>query len=547
LILQRGLFDFAIDGAYYISAGINPSDGTLASTPRKFNAYELGFFFQDDWKVSQRLTLNLGLRWDFYSPAKESNGLVSNIRFPTGSNYFERISQAVVGGVPQLYNKDLNNFAPRVGFAFDVCGDGLTSIRGGYGTSYDKIFYNVGGNSRFNPPYFGLAGLSDVFFGDDLSDFPLIGPDPNDPFGGFLGIPVTEALGFDEFGGPVGSRVSLRVLDPNIRDSYVHNFFLGVQRELPWEMVAEFNVQATYGKKLSFIGDPNRFTGDLLGWADPLGRFEGDTGFNRIHQSFLAFNLRQNRITSNYHGINAQISKRMTQGISFQMAYTLGKALDYNSDVFGTGNNSGGSDIFFVDPLNIALDYGRSSFDIRHRFVSNFLWEIPYRRDQEGVLGQILGGWQATGTLPVQTGLPFSAFHLGRSPSGDFNRDGVTYDRPNAPSFGNSLGRMPSNSEFIDGIWDAADFGIPEEGSLGTLGKNTFSGPNFWSFDLGLYKNFRLPISEESRLQFRAEMFNLFNKVNLYLPETDLDDSFFGQSTVSFAPREIQLALKLIW
>ncbi|GAB4242574.1 MAG: hypothetical protein Kow00109_18300 [Acidobacteriota bacterium] len=545
LIIYSGLFDFALDSPYYISAGIDPRTGALSGTPREFQSTEVGWFIQDDWKVTPRFTLNLGVRWDYFGPTTEANDMLSNMRFPTGDTYFERIKFATVGPVPQLYEKDLNNFAPRIGFAWDIFGDASTALRGGYGVSYDKIFFNVGANSRFNPPFFGLAALSSVFFGDDTSNFPLLGDDPNDIFGGFLGKVVVEPLGIDEFGGIVGQRVSLRVLDPNIRDSYVHNLFLGIQRELPWEMTLEFNVQATYGKKLGFIGNPNRFTGDRLGWPNPFGEFEGDTGINRIHQSFLSFNLRQNRITSNYHGFNMQLSKRMTQGLSFQMAYTFGKSLDYNSDVFGAGGNNTGSDIFFTDPLNIALDYGPSNFDIRHRFVANFLWEIPVMRDQRGILGKIIGGWELTGTVPIQSGLPFSPYNTSRT--ADYNRDGTYNDRPNAPSFGHEIPGNPGTKEFIAGVFSADDFPTPELGTNGNLSKNAFRGPNFWTVDMGLFKNFRLPFSEESKLQFRAEVFNLFNRVNLYLPNVDLSSPLFGRSTATFAPREIQLALKIVF
>ena len=454
----------------------------------------------------------------------------------------------MVGAVDQLYDSDLNNFAPRLGFAWDPFGENTTVLRGGYGISYDKIFLNIVTNSRFNPPFFGLVGLSDLFFGDDLSVLPRIGDDPDAPFGDFLGANILEPLGFDERGGIIGSRVDLRALDPRIRDSYVHNFFLGIQRELPWDMVWEINYQGTFGKKLQFIGDPNRFAGDLLGKADPLGNNEGDAGLNLINPSFGAFNLRQNRITSNYHGLNSQLIKRFADGLSFQMSYTFGKSLDYNSDVGRAGPNDGGSGLHFVDPINIALDYGRSNFDIRHRFVTNFLWEVPFMRSQPGMLGHLLGGWQINAIIPFQSGLPFSVINgASRRGGGDFNADGKAIERPNTPTFGNSFSTSPGTSEFIDGALQAGDFPSPESGNSGNLGKNTFTGPAFWSMDLSLFKNFQMPVSEESTLQFRAEFFNLFNRVNLFLPQVDLDSSLFGMSTTAFDPREIQFALKFIF
>ncbi len=318
-------------------------------------------------------------------------------------------------------------------------------------------------------------------------------------------------------------------------------------------MVVEINYQGTLGRKLPFFGDPNRFPGDLLGDADPLGRFAGDMSENRLNASFESFNLRQNRVTSNYHGLNAQFRKRFSQGLAFEIAYTLGKALDFGSDFFGAGENSGGlnglsSRTYYSDPVNIALDYGRSAFDIRHRFVANFLWEIPFMRDQLGTWGQILGGWQVSGIIPIQSGLPFGVVHGGRFPAGDYNADAQEGDRPDTPSFGNTFSDTPSNQEFIDdGVFDIDDFPTPTSGTNGNLGKKTFTGPSYWTVDLSLFKTFRLPFSEESRLQFRAEFFNLLNRVNLFLPNIDLNGPSFGRSIEAFDAREIQFALKLLF
>ena len=192
----------------------------------------------------------MGVRWDFFRPPSEGRDRLSNIIFPDEGDYFQRIADARVGRVDQLYNSDWNNFAPRIGFAWDIGGDSKTALRGGYGVSYDKLFFNVGANARFNPPFFGIAQLS-PFFGDTVEFF--LGDDPTSIFGGFPGIVVPGAdLGLDERGGILGSRLSLRVLDSDLRDSYVHNLFLGVQRSLGWETVFEFNYQSTLGKKLPF-------------------------------------------------------------------------------------------------------------------------------------------------------------------------------------------------------------------------------------------------------------------------------------------------------
>ncbi|MEE8461633.1 MAG: TonB-dependent receptor [Acidobacteriota bacterium] len=547
--LYLGLFDFANDAPFELQAGVDPLTGALADTPRFWRSTEVGAFVQDDWKIHPRLTLNLGIRWDYFRPITENQGRLANIIYPDSGGYFERIANAKVGVVDELYKSDLNNFAPRIGFAWDFLGDGNTVLRGGYGVAYEKLFFNVIGNARKNPPFF-----ADVRLPEGLLPQPFLGTDPNDPFGGFLGTVIPGAdLGLDENGGIQGVRTKLRVVDPNLRDSYVQNLFLGIQRQLVWNTVVEINSQGTLGRKLPFFGDPNRFTGVLLGDADPLGRFAGDTSENRLNASFDSFNLRQNRITSNYHGFNAQLSKRFSQGLAFQIAYTLGKALDFGSDFLGAGENSGGlnglsSRTFFSDPTNIALDYGRSAFDIRHRFVANFLWEIPFMRDHPGRWGQVLGGWQVSGIISIQSGLPLGVVNGARFRSGgDYNADAQEGDRPDTPSFGNHFSDAPSTREFTDGVFDAGDFPTPTSGTNGNLGKNTFTGPSFRTVDLSIFKTFRLPFSEDSRLQFRAEFFNLLNRVNLYLPIVDLSRPDFGTSIDAFDAREIQFALKLLF
>jgi hypothetical protein len=547
-LIYQGLFNFANDDLDEIQVGVDPVTGALSDTPRYWRSTEVGAFVQDDWKIHPQLTLNLGLRWDYFRPITENQGRLANIIYPESGGYFERIANAKVGVVDELYKSDLNNFAPRIGFAWDFLGDGNTVLRGGYGIAYEKLFFNVVANARFNPPFFARATLP----GNQIQ--PFLGSDPNDVFGGFIGTVIPGAdLGLDANGGIQGVRTALRVVDPDLRDSYVQNLFLGIQRQLVWNTVVEINYQGTLGRKLPFFGDPNRFAGDLLGAADPLGRFAGDTDENRLNASFDTFNLRQNRVTSNYHGFNAQLSKRFSQGLAFQIAYTLGKALDFGSDIFGAGENSGGLlgqpfRTYFSDPVNIELDYGRSAFDIRHRFVTNFLWEVPFMRDQPGTWGQILGGWQVSGIVQIQSGLPFGVFSGAPFDfGGDFNADAQEGDRPHTPSFGSRFSDTPSNQEFIEGVFETDDFPTPTSGTNGNLGKNTFTGPSFWTVDLSIFKTFRLPISEESKLQFRAEFFNLLNRVNLYLPIVDLSRPDFGTSNDVFDAREIQFALKLLF
>jgi hypothetical protein len=184
-----------------------------------------------------------------------------------------------------------------------------------------------------------------------------------------------------------------------------------------------------------------------------------------------------------------------------------------------------------------------ADFDVRHRFVLNWLWEIPFLKDAGGLTGALLGGWQINGITALQSGFPFSVFTSAAYPTGDYNGDGVNNDRPNTPVFGLEL-PDDSREAYMNGLFVATDFPRPEV--LGDLPRNAYRGPGYASTDLSLFKNFLLPM-RDSRIQFRAEVFNLFNRVNLQRPNGNMAQGTFGRSTQAFAAREIQFALKYIF
>jgi hypothetical protein len=218
------------------------------------------------------------------------------------------------------------------------------------------------------------------------------------------------------------------------------------------------------------------------------------------------------------------------------VSYTLGKVKDTGSDVQVGA--------LPVDARALDLEWAVADFDVRHRFVANWLWEVPFLKDAAGLKGALLGGWQINGITALQSGFPFNVNTAAAYPTGDYNGDGVNNDRPNTPSFG--LG-LPDDSRqaYIDGVFAATAFPRPDV--LGDLPRNAYRGPGYASTDLSLFKNFRLPTPHETKLQFRAEAFNLFNRVNLQRPNGNLAQGTFGRSTQSFAAREIQFALKLIF
>ncbi len=199
------------------------------------------------------------------------------------------------------------------------------------------------------------------------------------------------------------------------------------------------------------------------------------------------------------------------------------------------------------------LDYGGSIFDARHRFETNFIWETPFFRNSDsGVVREVLGGWQINGVLSLQSGQPLTPhFSNGFGGGGDFNADGTSNDRTDIPTTGNSFsdnGNVDPNNP-NGGIFNGITFPTPTPGQTGSLGRNTFQGPGFANFDFSLFKDFSLAsvLTEESKLQFRVEFFNLFNRTNFLQPEPRVNNSRFGRSTDTFDSREIQFGLKLVF
>jgi outer membrane receptor protein involved in Fe transport len=532
------IHDFATDEPRAITnIGINPSTGLIESNVRNFRFWEFGGYLQDDWKIKSNLTLNLGIRYEWFGRPTEANDLLTNIILGPGNDIFEQVRTATVGAVDQVVPDDFNNFAPRLGFSWDPLSNGKLAIRGGYGIAYERLFNNSITNIRFNPPYYAFA-VADPVAVASQAGVPIaygpINPDGtrrNEAItitGPNRNIGVQDGLGIE--GNIIGwnprfgtSQQSLRVPDPNTKDAYTHNWFVGGQTEVMWDLVVEANYIGNIGRNFGRLIDYNTVRGD---------RFDGR--LDRLNPSFGGINYRAMLTRTEYHGMQLQVNRRFKDGFSTQVSYTLGKAMDNGSDVQVAGTP--------VDARALDLEWGVSDFDVRHRLVFNWLWAVPYFRESGGVKGAVLGGWQINGITQLQSGFPVNVFTSAPYPTGDYNGDGVNNDRPNLPSFGLDL---PANDRqaYINGLFVAADFPRPD--LLGTLPRNAYRGPGLAITDLSFFKDFQ--VTTGSKLQFRAEVFNVFNRVNLQRPNGNLSQATFGKSTQAFPAREIQLALKFIF
>ncbi len=608
-----GFYDqvyFASDLPYIEAAGVNPELFTgnpshLDTNIRAWRNYELGFFGQDDFKVTPKLTLNLGLRWDFFSPHTEKYNQATKFVVGPGGNATERLAsincasyipgqgcvypagdtQAPNGGftpAQSLWPARYGDFAPRFGFAWDPRGDGKLSIRGGAAIAFEGSFYNALSNSRWNLPYYSFNEACPVACA--LPGLPTYGPtnasgQPTGATPTFTGSPNNVGIGPAGAGwqgnvqGWLSSNPNLAhltgIVSPNYRLPYVEQFFLGVQRQLDAATVVEVNGVMTLGRHLFWAEDPNRVTGGIEATNPAInpstpGVLNPCTGTYRfktpyINPCFAILRTWETSANSSYQALQVSVNRKLSRGVAFTTNYTWSHSIDMRSTWHAltsggsaTDANATGEAGYSYDPTKLYLERGNSLFDVRNRFIAAIQWDLPWYKNKQGFAGKVLGGWQTNYILSLQTGFPFTV-----AASKDYNGDGIRSDRPNTPSFGNSKPMSPCDFEAncVSGLLAgqsfmstlAGDFPNPAAGTIGNLGRNTFRGPGFAQLDFSLFKQIPVGSNEARYFQFRAEFFNLFNRTNLYPPTANLTSSTFGLATQAFDPREIQFGLKFFF
>jgi len=519
------------------------------------------FYGQDSWKVTPRLTLNVGLRWEYYGVQHNKNqNLDSNFYYGTGTTIFDQIRNGSVQVAPKssvgtLWKPEKGNFGPRIGFAYDVFGDGKTSLRGGYGIAYERNFGNVTFNVIQNPPNYAVLSVSAADAG--LPFLPIY-TDNAGPLAGSGGSKLLPA-------------VSLRHVSQNIKTAYTEQWNLGLERELRPGLVASLGYNGARGLhqySISNINEPG-FAQVYLGDTSFL---DGPGNF-RLNSQYTNINNRGSVGDSYYHGLVGELHGRM-KDVQFNASYSWSHSIDTLSSTFSdeVANNGLG----YLDPFDTRLDKGSSDYDARHRISLSAVVPLPFYKNSSNKLAQhTLGGWQLAPIFTYHSGYPFTVFDCmyGYSPyncpraflasgqavsktgkagkdnggnSFDYlavpaampnwanTNDASDYPQPGADEYTGPAVVTGTDIAFpLSDTWtdlDGVDHPITTASNLPTctglngqgcsfpsnmVRRNSFIGPGVWYLNFGVYKDFKL--TERFNLQFRGEFFNLTNHKNFFV------------------------------
>ncbi len=537
---------------------------TLPVGPPSFsrsNLYNDGAaYVQDAWKVSPRLTLNLGLRWEYFGPQHASHpNLDSNFYYGTGANFFEQIRNGFVATVPNspihsLWKPEYHDLGPRVGFALDVFGNGRTSLRGGYGLSYERNFNNVTFNVIQNPPNYAVLSLQ-----------------PGIDVPGNIPVTVDNA---GPLAGAVGSKslppVSLRHVDQNIKTAYAHMWSLSIEHELAPNTVFNVAYSGSRGLHQYSISNYNRPGFGIVYLGDPA-----TDANSRLNRQYGNMNTRGSNGDSYYNAVTVGLRSANFRrwGLQLNANYTYAHTIDNLSATFSDEVQN--LNLGFLDPFNPAFDKGNADYDIRHQVNVSALWEVPwFRTSSNGFLRNLLGGFEFAPIFRAHTGTPFTIFDCTNEvdatvcaryiPSGPLKYMGSTSGTDQGGNLFNYL-TVPAPVPYADPVFGAGELptctGILNQGCAfpaAMTHRNAFRGPGQWMWDMGVYKNFH--VTERFTLQLRGEFFNILNHHNFYM----LTGSQMDASVSSGAPfvaqmkkggygnptderRNTQLAVKIIF
>ena len=511
-----------------------------------------GFYLQDDWRVSPRVTLNLGLRYEFItSPTEVGTG--ESVGFPEIEG---RIANLVNVTDSQLHlgnslfeNPSLKNFSPRIGFAWDVFGTAKTSVRGGFGLFHDQLTsYLWGSASVFNPPF--SQRVSQRAANPFTAPFPPVGPN-SDPYSGANAVPAVWSMG-------------------DVKQPYIMQYSLNIQQEIMPNTVLTLGYQGSQGRKLPRLTNDANLVVPVKYDASqypngPGPEFNGRTFFpfeglppsttRKRNPNFGGVRMELWDGNSSYNALRFGLTRRFSAGLQFQAAYNFSKGIDESSNTGHSDNNGGRSEFSgwsVPDPDDKQTSRGLSGNHVAHTFSANFTYELPF--NSQGMAGKLVGGWQVNGIVTAATG-PASSFSLGsfdRAESGQFEFS----QRPELKA-GASNNPVLSDGRDPNAYYDVSGFGLAPQGFFGNVGRNTLISPGLATFDMGVSKSFAL--HEGTTLQFKTELFNIFNRANFSQPSMDVFVGIDRAGDATLSPnagrittttgtsRQIQFALKILF
>jgi len=530
---------------------------------------EYDFFGQDDWRVAHNLTLNFGLRYEYKTLVSDKNDQFANFDFNNGylmvagrnaatlqsfdpaTQTYTPVGTLNLGSTARnrsLQYPDRDNFAPRIGFAWQPFSNPKTVLRGGYGIFYDQTFGDVYFQKANNPPFVQIETGNISSAAEELQTGQIF------PGSGQV---IQQALA-----GLVGAVYpTLSPFQLNFQNALVQEWTLDVQRQLGSSWLFDLGYVGTRGTHLVSETDPNQPV-NLSSFPNPSAADQQailaacSTGAcPRPYPYLSGFSYTQSAGSSIYHALQFKAERRFSRGLSLLASYTYSKSMDDASGPFSDSRNAN----FPQNSYDVAAERAVSDFNFPQRLSVAYLWAMPFGSTVAKLdnphWNYLIEGWQAGGVITAASGPPFTPFVSGGISGADevqitgTNND---TDRPNvtASSF------YPSKQ--TPQAWlNTGAFSVPANFTFGNAGRNVLRGPDLGSWDFSLLRNFRL--SESKSLQFRAEMFNVLNRANFDIPQRDVNSASFGQifntlqpqaglaSGGPGEPRELQLALRLYW
>ena len=497
---------------FFLGRAIRLTQASPLDTDQRYTVE--GYYAQDTWKISQRVTLSIGLRAEFYPIFKDRFGKSTSYRAGAKSTRFPNAPAGLVflGDPEYPYRADYNNLAPRLGVAWDVFGNGRTSVRSSFGVFYEPLTGEMAGGVLLPQPF----GLTASFDNPQLSapyrgihdPFPYV----VDPSSARFVLPVQIPKSFD----------------PGVRMPYTMNYNFGIQQQVTRSLMVEAAYVGNGGRKLPGLRE---FNPAFYGPGATTGNTQARRALNPNYGSIGMLHTGGN---SSYNGLQIRAVQRFHRGLTFSSAYTWAKAIDqYGGGSFANVGQQEPQNVF-----DLRGDRGRSEVDLRHRWVSSYLYELPFLRGKQWY-ARALGGWEMGGILTLATGSPITVLS-GR----DNSLSGVGFDRPNVTGSPELPGGR-SRDDRMSRYFNTSVFTANLPGQYGNAGRAIMSSPGSVSWDVSLSKAFR--IRESHTLNFRWDSFNPMNHANLGSPNTTLTSPAFGRIQSTGGGRVMQVSLKYMF